>query len=135
ATQDAVPATATFTVNGSPPVTGNGVGDLAVALATHERFAVAWAQKLCRLANSTSCSETDPEFQRVVAAFKASNHDFSTLVRELFSSPLVTFAADTSSTDENGIVVGIQRRETLCASLANRLGLTDVCGLRGTAGL
>ena len=35
----------------------------------------------------------DPEFQRVATVFKNSNFNFRTLVRELFSSPLVTLAA------------------------------------------
>jgi hypothetical protein len=53
----------------------------------------------------------------------------------MFSSPLVTFTTSTQSAVDHGIVIGIQRRETLCASLASRLGLGDVCALHGTTGL
>jgi hypothetical protein len=113
---------------------GNGVGDLANALADSELFAETFTQKLCRLANSASCAVDDPEFQRIAQTFRDSNYDFKLLVRELFSSPLVTFASATDSA-EDGVVIGIQRRETLCASLSNRLGLKDVCALHGTLGL
>jgi hypothetical protein len=134
-TKDLIPAMGTFTVRGSTPVTGNGIAALASAIAGHEHFPIAWAQKLCRLANSASCAEDDPEFVRVAKAFSDSHFDFPTLVREMFSSPLVTFLQPTASAAASGIVVGIQRRETLCASLSTRLGLPDVCALHGTTGL
>ncbi|MEA2697921.1 MAG: hypothetical protein QOI66_2192 [Myxococcales bacterium] len=126
-----VPPAGTFTVDGSAPITGAGIGALADAMATHPRFAVAWTQKLCRLANSASCSEDDPEFIRIANAFKASGFDFKKLVRDLFSSPLVTFASTTKTATDSGIVIGIARRETLCASLESRFGITDVCGIHG----
>jgi hypothetical protein len=132
---EGVSAMGTFTVAGSAPVVGTGVATLARGLAEHPRFAVAWTQKLCRLANSASCDEADPEFVRVAKAFTDSKLDFATLVRELFSSPLTTFQSPTLSAERSGIVIGIQRRETLCAALSNRLGLADVCALHGTAGL
>ena len=87
------PPTATFTVDGSPPVMGRGIATFARALAEHPRFAAAWTQKLCQFANSESCDPEDPELQRVAAAFRDSGFDFKVLVRELFSSPLVTFVA------------------------------------------
>jgi len=46
---------------------------------------VAWTQKLCYYANSSGCSEDDPEFTRVAKAFTDSSFDFHTLVVELFS--------------------------------------------------
>ncbi|HEY2899710.1 MAG TPA: hypothetical protein VGL59_03965 [Polyangia bacterium] len=131
ATQAGVPGIATFTVDGSPPVTGTGIFALADAMAAHPRFPVAWTQKLCRLANSASCSEDDPEFLRVANVFQSSSFDFKKLVRELFASPLVTFAAPSKTATDNGIVVGIARRETLCASLESRFGIADVCGIHG----
>ena len=131
--QTGIPTVASFSVLGSTPVEGNGIVALANAIAQHPRFAIAWTQKLCRFANSISCDETDPEFLRVAALFAASNHDFKTLVRELFSSPLVTGATPTPSTLKQGIVVSIARKDALCLSLQNRLGLGDVCGLVGTA--
>src|SRR5436853_7242071 len=72
-----IPTMATFTAAGSAPVTGTGIGALANAIAAHPRFPIAWVQKLCRFANSISCSEDDPEFMRIVEAFKASNFTFS----------------------------------------------------------
>jgi hypothetical protein len=103
-------------------------------MANHPRFATAWTQKLCRMANSVSCQEDDPEFIRVAAAFHDSHFDFKTLVRTLFASPLVTYAARTKTAQDNGIVVGIARREALCASLEARSGIVDVCGIHGFYG-
>lgn len=113
-------------------VSGQGVHDLARAMAAHPRFATAWTQKLCRYANSSSCVEDDPEFLRVAAVFAQSGFSFKALVRELFSSPLVTLAAETKTAQEMGVTVGISRREHLCAALSYRLGVDDACALRGT---
>jgi hypothetical protein len=129
---DMIPAKGTFSVAGSAPVSGNGVGDLAAALAAHPRFAIAWTQKLCRFANSSSCSETDPEFARVAKAFVDSGFAWKTLVRELLSSPLVTYAAPTQSATDNGAAVSIARHDSLCTSLSNRLMVGDLCGLYAT---
>jgi hypothetical protein len=102
--------------------------DLGDALVSHPLFATAWAQKLCYYANSTACSEDDPEFTRVVQAFTASNYDFHTLVVELFSSPLVTGQAATKTWRDLGETVSIARQDHLCAALTNRLGLAaSVC--------
>jgi hypothetical protein len=108
---------------------GNGVRDLAAIMASQSSFAGAWTQKLCQYANSTSCLADDPEVLRVIQAFRESNHDFKTLVRELFSSPLVTRALPTVTSDELGGEVTISRREHLCAALEHRLGLVDICNL------
>src|SRR5207253_10846056 len=124
-----VPATATFSVDGSPAVTGTGVVTFAQAMAKHPRFAVAWAQKLCQFANASACLDDDPELVRVADAFRASNHDFQVLVREMFSSPLVTFAKTTKTATDDGVAIGIARRETLCAALDNRLQLGDFCSI------
>jgi hypothetical protein len=129
-TPASVPATATFTVDGSPPVTGNGIVAFAQAMATHPRFAVAWAQKLCQFANASACDDDDPELVRVADAFRNSNHDFQVLVREMFSSPLVTFTTETQTAKDQGVAIGITRRETLCAALDNRLQLGDFCSIR-----
>jgi hypothetical protein len=93
------------------------------------RFAIAIAQKLCYLANSSPCSETDPEFRRVALAFQTNNFSFTSLVRDLFSSPLVTNAADTATADQLGITISIARRDQICAALSDRLGLADACAL------
>ncbi|HEY0714184.1 MAG TPA: hypothetical protein VGF45_15995, partial [Polyangia bacterium] len=130
-----IPDAAAFTVEGSAPVSGRGVTALARALADHPLFAPAWVQKLCHFANATACREDDPEFNRVAAAFVASKHDWKTLVRELFSSPLVTFAKATKTAQEDGVVMSIARRDMFCDRLSTRLGFADVCNQRGESGL
>jgi hypothetical protein len=138
-TKAGIPATATLNVPGGPPVMGNGVLAFAQALANHPRFPSAWVQKLCQFANSASCSDDDPEVARVADVFKSSGFNFKTLMRELFSSPLVTFASKTKTADDQGMIVGIARRETACASLAGRLGLPNLCttlaGMPGVPGV
>jgi hypothetical protein len=51
------------------------------------------------------------------------------LVRELFSSPLITGSECVSGVDA-GTTATIARRSTFCAQLSNRLGIEDVCGVR-----
>jgi len=92
-----------------------------------QRFALALTQKLCFFANSARCVETDPEMRRVALVFQNSQHDFKTLVRELFSSPLVTSAASTESAATDGVTVSIARRDQLCTALSNRLQMADLC--------
>jgi hypothetical protein len=102
--------------------------DFATALVEHPLYATAWVQKLCYYANSSGCSEDDPEFTRVVQAFTDSDFDFHTLVTELFSSPLVTGQASTKSRTDVGETVSIARQDHFCAALTNRLKLTtDLC--------
>ena len=101
---------------------------LASQIAAHPQFKTAWTQKLCAWANSGTCTANDPEVQRVAQVFASSNYSWNALVHELFTSPLVTYAASTLSAQTNGTVVPIARRAQLCATLNNRLGLTDVCG-------
>jgi hypothetical protein len=133
-----IPAAGTFNIDGGTPVSGAGVGALADAVATHPRFAVAWAQKLCAYANSVPCDEADPELQRVARVFVDSGFRFDVLVTEILSSPLVTFAKETLTAMTKGVSVGITRREPLCGSLESRTGLLNACGLRtlpaGTTG-
>jgi hypothetical protein len=105
------------------------VTDSQVSGQTVSRFAMSVAQQLCYYANSSGCLETDPEFRRVALAFQGDNFQFPTLIRELFSSPLVTNAATTMTADQNGVNISISRRDQICASLSNRLGITDVCAL------
>jgi hypothetical protein len=126
--------TGVFTYDGVSQVE-SGAGALASSLANHPSFATAWAQKLCYYADSAACTETDPEFKRVVTAFQASHLDWKTLVRELFSSPLVTGASDTATYDERGMPVSVARRDHLCGALELRLGVSDPCGMSGLPGL
>ena len=94
------------------------------------RFAMSMAQKLCYYANSSECVESDPEYRRIALAFANSSYNFGTLITELFSSPLVTNASDTATFDADGVVISISRRDHLCASLSNRLGVSDICALQ-----
>jgi len=126
--------TGVFTFEGQSQVE-SGAGALAASLANHPSFASAWAQKLCFYADSAACSEDDPEFQRVVTAFQASHLDWKTLVRELFSSPLVTGAADTKTYDDRGMPVSVARLTHFCGGLELRLGISDPCGVSGLPGL
>ena len=126
-----IPAQAVFSVDGVGITMGAGIEGFAKAAAAHPRFALAWAQKLCQFANSAACREDDPELLRIAAAFAASKHDFRVLVRELFSSPLVTFAETSKTAETSGVVMSIARRETWCAALEARLQIPDLCSLRG----
>ena len=102
--------------------------DLATTLITHPLYPIAWTQKLCYYANSSACSEDDPEFVRVTKAFANSNFDFHTLVRELFSSPLVTGASKTKTWTDLGETITVARQDHFCASLTNRLQLpSNIC--------
>ncbi|MET0793823.1 MAG: hypothetical protein ABW061_20055 [Polyangiaceae bacterium] len=93
------------------------------------QFAISFTQKLCFFADSAGCAADDPEFHRVAQAFADSKFDFMTLVRELFSSPLVTGLAATKTFEQRNALVSIARRDQLCASLSNRLGMPDLCAL------
>ena len=103
--------------------------DYGNALASHPLFASAWVQKLCYYVNSSPCATSDPAFVQLVTDFVGSGYSWSTLVRELLSSPLTTYAAPTQTVVNQGEVVAVSRRDHLCAALNARLGLTDVCGL------
>jgi hypothetical protein len=117
-----------FSFHGVVQPVGNMV-EMGQTLAQHPLFPAAWAQKLCTYANSAPCVDSDPEFQRIVAAFQGSSFNWNVLVRELLSSPITTNASQTGTAAVNGQVVAVARRDHLCASLDNRLGFADVCGL------
>ena len=109
------------------PVTS--LTDFGTTLATHPLFAQAWASKLCYYANSRKCEVSDPEFVRIVDAFKASNFAWDGLVRDLLSSPITTNARPTKTVSDTGEVVAVSRRDHLCGALDARLGFDDLCGL------
>ena len=120
-------STATFDYLGATAALSS-LDDFANALVQHPLYPVAWAQKLCYYANSSGCSEDDPEFLRVVQVFKDSSFDFHTLVLELFSSPLVTGQVATKTRTDVGETVSIARQDHFCAALTNRLKLaTSLC--------
>jgi hypothetical protein len=91
------------------------------------RFALELTQKLCYFASSARCVETDPEMRRVARAFVDSKFDFYALVRELFSSPLVTASDNTATFAQDGVTVSIARRDQLCGALSVRLNQPDIC--------
>ncbi len=99
--------------------------DFANALVQHPLYPVAWAQKLCYYANSSGCTEEDPEFKRVVKAFTDAKFDFHTLVLELFSSPLVTGQASSKTWRDVGETDSISRQDHFCSALTNRLQLAS----------
>jgi hypothetical protein len=105
------------------------IGDFAQTLANHPLYGQAWAQKLCYYAGSAACEGDDPELARVVGVFHSSGWSWSALVKEMFSSPLITRAAATKTMSDTGGVVAVSRRDHLCAAWNARLGLDDVCGL------
>lgn len=109
--------------------------ELAEAMASHPRFAVAWTQKLCYWANSAPCSENDPEFQRVASVFASSRFDWKTLVRTLLTSPLVTGTKNTRTFADQGMTISVARRDQLCAAMSSRLGVTNLCSLGRAPGL
>jgi hypothetical protein len=129
-----LPAEGVFNMDGTT-VRGRGVAALAKAMADHPMFATAWTQKVCQLANASTCEETDPEFIRVANVFKSSNYDWKVLLRELLSSPLVTYAARTKTADTAGVVLSIARRDNYCDRLGNRLGIRDLCNQKGESAL
>ncbi|HMF39090.1 MAG TPA: hypothetical protein VKQ32_00280 [Polyangia bacterium] len=91
------------------------------------RFGIAIVQQLCFYANSSPCSESDPEFRRVVGTFRDGNYNYGALMKEFFSSPLVTGATATGTYDVGQVPISISRRDHLCAALSNRLGKPDLC--------
>jgi hypothetical protein len=124
-----IPAETTFTANNSAPIKGNGIEALATAVASHPDFAKAWALKMCQHANAGACVADDPELGRVAGVFAASRFNFHTLLRTLYASPVVTFAARTRTAESLGVTVSIARRDLLCDRLAHRLGVSDPCSL------
>ena len=129
-----LPAEGVFNMDGTQ-VRGRGVATLAKAMADHPLFASAWTQKVCQLANASQCQEDDPEFIRVADVFRSSNYDWKTLLRELLSSPLVTYTARTKTADTAGVVMSIARRDNYCDRLGNRLGIHDLCNQKGESTL
>lgn len=107
---------------------GNGIGALVNTLAQHPMLPYAWAHKLCYYANARPCAEGE-ELDRVVSDFVESNLDFRVLLRELFSSPLITGSACVAG-GNGGTATTIARRSTFCNQMSHRLNITDLCGLR-----
>jgi hypothetical protein len=105
----------------------SSIQDLGKALANHPLLASGWVQKLCYYVNAEACVTTDPEFQRLADLFKNSNYSWNALVKAVVTSPITTHAAPTVTATTNGEVVGVSRRDHLCAAWNARLGLGDAC--------
>src|SRR5262249_48354337 len=111
------------------------VDDFGAALAEHPLLPQAWAQKLCFYVSSSACDPSDPELARVVGRFVDSGYAWDVLVKELVTSPMTTRAAKTATTQANGEVIAVARRDHLCASIAARLGLDDACSAADIAAI
>jgi hypothetical protein len=112
------------------------------------QFAESIAEKLCFYANSTACDTTDTEFRQIASDFATGGYNFPSLIKELFSSTLVTgtpSAPDAGASDAGAATVSddggdagvpdgeapisIVRRTHFCDALSNRTGLADICSL------
>lgn len=62
-------------------------------------------------------------------SFETNNYSLPNLIKEIFSSPLVTGAKSTLTAEMMGLTVSISRRDQLCTTLSTRLGKPDLCGL------
>jgi hypothetical protein len=130
-------------VNWASPSSGTSMADLGPLLLQVTdgdaknplpMFAVSVAQQLCFWANSQACATDDPVFRTVVSDFVSSKYNFPALVKELFSSALMTGAAPTSTfpADSSGnetVPISISRQTHICAALSARLNVTDICAL------
>jgi hypothetical protein len=109
------------------PVTS--IYQLGQTLANHPLVASGWAEKLCYYVDSEACVPSDPAFQQMVTLFQTSNFSWNGLVKAVMTSPITTHTASTVTATTNGEIVGVSRRDHLCAALNARLGFADVCGL------
>lgn len=126
-----LPAEAYFSLDGDDPVAGTGVGDMASIMAASPRFAGAWTERLCYLFNAGACDPDDPELARVAQAFVDSNFDWNTLIRELASSPAITFSERTSTWEEFGEASPPVSQDRFCRRMTLRLRIPDACNLAG----
>jgi hypothetical protein len=120
---------------GDVRATGSSLADLGnyLSMVTDgnglPRFGIAVVQQLCFYANSSACSESDPEFRRVVGAFRDTGYNYGSLMKEFFASPLVTGAVATGTYAAGQVPISITRRDHLCAALSSRLNKPDLCAL------
>ncbi|HEX4448439.1 MAG TPA: hypothetical protein VH044_16960 [Polyangiaceae bacterium] len=106
--------------------------DFGNTLASHPMFASGWTQKLCYYVDSAPCAAAD--LQQLAGVFQGSGYSWNALVKALVTSPVTTNTVQTATTAVNGEVVGVSRRDHLCAALDTRLGYKDLCGLQATSG-
>ena len=114
-----------------PQKAGSSFADLGDILAQHPQLAAAWVQKACYWINSSPCSDSDPEFLAISQSF-AAGFDFTTMIAQLLSSPMITNASDSYTQEDQGEVLSISRLDHLCKTLSVRLGLTNLCSYNST---
>ena len=115
--QSGAPRSPSFSFFGvQKPLTS--VENFAQTVATHPLFADAWTQKLCMYVNSGPCNKSDARFAQVSNAFKNSNFNFRTLVRELMSSGLVV--GEWIGIEGSAPFVSAARSNHLCHALKKR---------------
>ncbi|MEO1273646.1 MAG: hypothetical protein AAFX99_36645, partial [Myxococcota bacterium] len=126
----------TFAFHGHVVPTIDDMDDLASAMASHPRFALAWTQKVCMWANSQRCNESDPEFIRIAETFRdgydtdSPDDDFRLpiLMRELLSSTLVTGATPSLNHDRAEFFVSPARSQHFCQAIRTRV--RQACAMR-----
>ena len=121
--------TSTFAFHGHVVPEINSMDDFAGAIVTHPRFASAWTQKLCMWANSQRCDEGSPEFRRVAETFERGYDQmspdddfvFDILIRELFSSTLITASSSEVAHERVEFMVSPTRFGHFCHAMNTRL--------------
>lgn len=103
------------------------IDGFATVLASHPAVASGWTQKLCQYVRSAPCDPEDREYKQLVANFDQTG-SWSTLVRDLMMSPMITNLKATTTYASSGEVIAVSRRDHLCAALDARLKLHDACG-------
>jgi hypothetical protein len=117
---------ASFGVSKPGTATPTGIYDFGKNFAEHPDMPKAWVQKLCTYANDAPCSTSDPAFTAIADQF-ARDGSFKNLVVNLFSSPIVTYASPTKTSQSLGMSFPISKADHLCWTLSNRLKLPDAC--------
>lgn len=109
---------------GGVQTAGSSFVELGNVMANHPSLAPAWVQKACYWINSSPCSDSDPEFLAISQSF-ASTFDFTTMIADLLSAPMITNASDSYTQEDQGEVLSISRLDHLCKTLAVRLSLAS----------
>lgn len=107
---------------------GAGLQDFAKIITEHPNFARAWVQKLCTWANGGPCLDSDPELARIAAKFASSNFKWDAMVKELMTSPLVTYTVATATSTTLGQSASLARMDQICGLFKQTLGLGELCG-------
>ena len=93
----------------------------AEALASHPNFAKAWVLKLCQWANTITCDSNHEAVTELAADFDNAGFDMTHLIKNFFSSPLITETSYREGTDVPGAQVSVARKGHYCRALYVRL--------------